>query len=502
MAANNTIINRGAIYGGIDIAYGNQKGSFLKGFPMTGAAGFNAILNVKYPRIKLSIAGANNGGDFPANEYYGMWHKRTNEHRTNPSIRDCLRPRTAYDMHITDGGSLVSASYQFTLEDIISSSLGATTYYWESGSYDKTIGLGSSIAKEYGLTGSSGLLEGLKIRQYSCPFFGGNDGTSILYQDPFSNYQIGLGADKYPAFAVEQAIKMVEDPEQIKYELISIPGLVNATKVDSLVKQTEERGDALAIIDVNGIFQPAWDNNGTDSTVSKMTATQWNDGAVGILASSYGATYFPNVQLVDTLNGNGTRFKAPPSVAGIGAIAQSEAISQPWFAPAGFNRGGLNRLGGTNGPMVVGTNLHLNRDDRDDLYKVNVNPIARFPATGDTVIFGQKTMMGGSSALNRINVRRLMIYLKRQIGVIADTILFDQNVEVTWNRFKTRAEEVLSEVKSELGVTDYKVILDSSTTTAEAIDRNVMYAQILVKPARAIEYIVVDFIITRSGVEF
>ena len=189
-------------------------------------------------------------------------------------------------------------------------------------------------------------------------------------------------------------------------------------------------------------------------------------------------------------------------MAGIGAIAQSEAQSQPWFAPAGFNRGGISRLGGGRGPSTAGTVEHLTKKERDDLYTVKVNPIARFPATGDTVIFGQRTLQREASALDRINVRRLMIYLKRHIGDIADTILFDQNVQATWNRFKAAADKVLSTVQTNLGIVEYKLVLDESTTTADLIDRNIMYAKIFVKPARAIEFIAIDFIITRSGVEF
>ena len=175
----------------------------------------------------------------------------------------------------------------------------------------------------------------------------------------------------------------------------------------------------------------------------------------------------------------------------------------PWFAPAGFNRGGLARLGGNSGPQVLGSSLHVTKADRDILYSNNINPIARFPSTGDTVIFGQKTLQTSvRSALDRINVRRLMIYLKRQIGIISDTILFDQNVSVTWNRFKARANAVLSVVQAELGITEYKLVLDEPTTTADLQDQNIMYAKIFVKPARSIEFIAIDFIITRSGVEF
>jgi phage tail sheath protein FI len=136
------------------------------------------------------------------------------------------------------------------------------------------------------------------------------------------------------------------------------------------------------------------------------------------------------------------------------------------------------------------------------LYELGVNPIAKFPSTGDTVIFGQKTLQQDASALDRINVRRLMIYLKRQIGIIADTILFDQNVQVTWNRFKAQANQVLASVQADLGITEYKLVLDETTTTPDLIDRNILYAKIFVKPARSIEFIAIDFIITRSGVEF
>ena len=298
-------------------------------------------------------------------------------------------------------------------------------------------------------------------------------------------------------------MKMVEDPDYIRYDLISMPGLVDSTLVDKMLTIASTRADALAVIDVGsggGIYRPDFDTltnaqaASVTSIISQIATRQYD--------TSYGCTYFPNVRVKDTLNGNDTVFVAPPSVAAIGAIAKSEAQSQPWFAPAGFNRGGLGRLGGLQGPIVVGAWQHLTKDDRDQLYQSKVNPIARFPATGDTVIFGQRTLQQQPSALDRINVRRLMIFLKKRIGDIANTILFDQNLQATWNRFKTRADTVLSEVKAEMGIAEYKLVLDESTTTPDLIDRNIMYAKIFIKPARAIEFIAIDFIITRSGVEF
>ena len=139
--------------------------------------------------------------------------------------------------------------------------------------------------------------------------------------------------------------------------------------------------------------------------------------------------------------------------------------------------------------------------DRDKLYAVNVNPIASFPAEG-IVIFGQKTLQATPSALDRINVRRLLIYIKREISAIAATTLFEQNIDSTWNNFSSRAETFLESVKVGGGLTDFRVVLDDSTTTPDLIDRNILYAQVLLKPARAIEFIAVDFVIKRSGASF
>ena len=139
--------------------------------------------------------------------------------------------------------------------------------------------------------------------------------------------------------------------------------------------------------------------------------------------------------------------------------------------------------------------------ERDELYEANINPIASFPAEG-VVVFGQKTLQVTPSALDRINVRRMLIYLKREISKMANNILFDQNVAVTWNRFKSKVVPFLRSVKVRLGLEDFKFILDETTTTAEMRDRNILYAQVFLKPAKAIEFIAIDFNITDSGASF
>ena len=183
----------------------------------------------------------------------------------------------------------------------------------------------------------------------------------------------------------------------------------------------------------------------------------------------------------------------------LGTFASSEARSQVWFAPAGFNRGGLTE--GSAGLPVIGVSERVRSKDRDLLYEASVNPIATFPSEG-IVIFGQKTLQVTPSALDRINVRRLMIYIKKQISKIANGILFDQNTRVTWSRFLGPANRLLSGIVTDGGLTEYKVILDDTTTTPDLVDRNIVYAKIFLKPARAIEYIAVDFNITRTGAAF
>jgi len=145
--------------------------------------------------------------------------------------------------------------------------------------------------------------------------------------------------------------------------------------------------------------------------------------------------------------------------------------------------------------------MHLSSDDRDKLYAANINPIASFPAEG-IVIFGQKTLQVTQSALDRINVRRLLIFIKKQVSRIAATTLFEQNVVATWNGFKGQVDTFLSNVKGGLGLTDFRVVLDETTTTPELVDRNIMYAKVFLKPAQAIEFIALDFIITDSGASF
>jgi hypothetical protein len=264
-----------------------------------------------------------------------------------------------------------------------------------------------------------------------------------------------------------------------------------------MVEVCEARGDALAIIDLDSGYLS--DSEGTSSiadrigSVSTAITNLRNRG----MNSSYGCAYYPWVQINDTTSDS--LLWVPPSIVALGTFSSSQRKSELWFAPAGFTRGGLTE--GSAGVPVIQTRERLTSKHRDDLYEANVNPIASFPAEG-IVIFGQKTLQVTPSALDRINVRRLMIYVKREISRMAATVLFDQNVPATWNRFMAKAEPFLISVQSRLGLADFRIILDETTTTADLVDRNVMYAKIFLKPARSIEFIALDFVISNSGAGF
>ena len=180
-------------------------------------------------------------------------------------------------------------------------------------------------------------------------------------------------------------------------------------------------------------------------------------------------------------------------------FGHSEKASELWFAPAGFNRGGLSD--GAAGIPITNVSERLVSADRDTLYENRINPIASFPSSG-IVVFGQKTLQETASALDRINVRRLVIYLKKQISILANRVLFEQNVAATWLNFKGLIEPLLANTQTAYGISDYRLILDDTTTTPDLIDQNILYAKIMVKPTRAIEYIAIDFVIMSTGASF
>jgi phage tail sheath protein FI len=213
--------------------------------------------------------------------------------------------------------------------------------------------------------------------------------------------------------------------------------------------------------------------------------------AVGTLDTNYAATYYPWVKIIDTSLAKPVW--VPPSVVLGGVIAYTDKVAHEWFAPAGLNRGGLTE--------VVETETRLTHAERDDLYEERVNPIASFPGQG-VVVWGQKTLQGKPSALDRVNVRRLLIKVKKFIASASRYLVFEQNTAATRQRFLNIANPFLESVQSNSGLSAFKVVMDDSNNTPDLVDRNILYGQIFLQPTRTAEFIVLDFTILPTGAAF
>tara|TARA_Y100001938_G_scaffold43583_1_gene60333 strand:+ start:4197 stop:7112 length:2916 start_codon:yes stop_codon:yes gene_type:complete len=398
---------------------------------------------------------------------------------------------TSYNISTSN---IAGHSYIFTLDDVSGS--GATTPVYQYVSGSRQSGL-STTARG---TNTYETLLNANINRFTAPFFAGFDGVDITLPDPFYNRGLSSGTDEnnYAFYTIKRAIDTVADPEAIDMNVLTVPGLTNDTLTGHMIDVCEERADALAVVDLSNVYIPPHERYYSDRT-SRIPANptqRATDLKSRRIDSSYGCTFYPWVQ---TRDDNGQLIWVPPSVAMLGVFGSSERSSAVWFAPAGFNRGGLTD--GAAGIPITNVSERLISRDRDTLYEARINPIASFPSTG-IVVFGQKTLQERPSALDRINVRRLVIFLKKQISIASAQILFEQNVEATWNKFKSLVEPILSNVQTQFGITGYRLILDSTTTTEDLIDQNILYAKIMIKPARAIEYIAIDFAILNTGASF
>jgi hypothetical protein len=283
----------------------------------------------------------------------------------------------------------------------------------------------------------------------------------------------GIDADDY-----DDMIDLLSNQDDYRFNVISIPGLSiadNATQMAALINAIQTRGDAIAVVDV----RPYGD------TVSEAVTS------AAAVNSSYAATYWPWLQTIDP--GTGQLVWVPASTMIPAVYAFNDSVSEPWFAPAGINRGGLD--------TVVRAERKLSQTNRNDLYIGNVNPIATFPGTG-VVVYGQKTLQKKASALDRVNVRRLLIALKSYISQVANNLVFEQNTIATRNQFLSQVNPYLESVQQRQGLYAFRVIMDDSNNTPDVIDRNQMIGQIYLQPTKTAEFIYLDFNILPTGATF
>ena len=326
----------------------------------------------------------------------------------------------------------------------------------------------------------------LAYRRFTVPFQGGFDGLNPARD-------INMGGDIVPtnsqgfnlqnstsagSKAYKKALDAISNQDQFDFNLLVLPGVIyelHSYVADSALTLCEDRGDAFYIMDTVGL------------NATLATAT----GKAGEIDSSYAATYYPWLRVIDT-NTNKLLW-VPPSVILPEIYAYNDNIAAEWFAPAGLNRGGI--------ASAVGVKVRLPQASRDTLYEGKVNPIAQFPGQG-ICVWGQKTLQRRASALDRVNVRRLLIAVKKYIASASRYLVFEQNVEATRNRFLNIVNPYLASVQERSGLYAFRVIMDETNNTPDVIDRNILFGQIYLQPTRTAEFIILDFNVLPTGAVF
>jgi phage tail sheath protein FI len=333
---------------------------------------------------------------------------------------------------------------------------------------------------------------------------GGSDGINIFDMDEsqLTNAAVegdmsdpNRGSNNGPTVqAYAKALQIMGETTNTDLQLLAIPGARNPVVTDAAISAVQDRFDALYIMDVEQL-----DNNGelvtSDDQLPSVTLTAQNF-ASRALDSSFGAAYFPDVVIPDPTTQ--TNVVVPPSVVVLGAMALNDKVGHPWFAPAGFTRGALQ--------STLEARVKLSKNNMDVLYDVNINPLVAFPGnsqggtnpTGGVVVWGQKTLQQAASALDRVNVRRLLIEIRRQVRDISNTILFEPNRDVTLAKFTAAVTPGLQRIQALAGLDRFKVVIDSSTTTQQDIENNTIRGKIFVMPTKTIEFVSLDFVVTNN----
>lgn len=320
-----------------------------------------------------------------------------------------------------------------------------------------------------------------------------SNGT-FTHQNLHADASQGTGKTNNIINSYRTAARIMTDPFATSVNIVAVPGIRDAFVTDYVADQTAEYNKAIFIMDIPTYTDP--DTNGASTRIfgssQRPSVQETVDAFSGRrIDNNYAAAYFPDVIFDD--DRLGMHVNMPASIAAIKALGYNDSVAYPWFAPAGFNRGALNN--------VVNSSVRLNSEDRNILYEERINPIANFP-NGGFVIFGQKTLQQDQSALDRVNVRRMLLEVKRLVANIANKLIFEQNTPQTRARFVAEVTPKLATIQAQQGIDRFEVIMDSSNNTQSDVEQNRLNGKIVLVPTRAIEFIAIDFIITNSGVSF
>jgi phage tail sheath protein FI len=345
-----------------------------------------------------------------------------------------------------------------------------------------------------------------KFLKFSFIMQGGFDGVNIFDKDESEINNAAVVADMDDAnrgrssgpnvSAYVKALEVMKNTTNVDIQLLAIPGIRAPIVTDEAIRATEERFDALYIMDIEQVDKDGNLINITSNVKPSVTETVAQHKARS-LNTSFAAAYFPDVLIKDpSLQTNSVI--VPPSVVVMGALALNDSLGYPWFAPAGLTRGEL--------PSTLETSIQLKDADLDSLYDEDINPLYA-PATttrggtgpkGGVVVWGQKTMLQSASALDRINVRRLLIDIRRQVREIAQTIIFEPNREATLARFTAAVTPRLQRIQALAGLERFRVIIDSSTTTQQDVENNTVRGKIFLQPTKTIEFVSLDFVVANN----
>jgi len=349
-------------------------------------------------------------------------------------------------------------------------------------SFDSSLSSTYSRGNEYlSITGSA-----TQQLKFVVPFQWGFDGSNPATQyatglDIASTNTMGFDCSTSTAsgsVVYKRAINAISNPDEFDINLLATPGIIHglhSAVTNHAVSKIESRADAFYIMDASAMGDAI-------STVKNTIKT---------LDTNYAGTYYPWVKIVD--KDTNRPVWVPPSVVLPGVISYTDQIAHEWFAPAGLNRGGLT--------SVLEAKTRLTHAERDDLYENRINPIASFPGQG-VVVFGQKTLQSKPSALDRINVRRLLIALRKFIASASRYLVFEQNSQALRNRFLNIVNPYLEQVQSNSGLSAFRVVMDDSNNTPDVVDRNQLVGQIFIQPTRTAEFIVLDFVVQPTGAAF
>ena len=333
-----------------------------------------------------------------------------------------------------------------------------------SGSYNGGFGLAAGTSATGSIFGTFGV-SGSKLNMFEKI-------PNVPATSPLNNIQ-GLNASDY-----NTAINLLYNKDAYNFDIIYAPGLTTQNaleQINAIAQLAEDRGDCIAVVDMVGYGE------------NVRTVTQQAD----LYDNSYSATYWPWIQIRSRETG---KMNFVPASTLVPAIYEyNDKVAAEWFAPAGLNRGGLT--------TALQPERRLSQADRDVLYQGKVNPIATFPGVG-TVVYGQKTLQMRASALDRVNVRRLLISLKSYIGQIGDTLVFEPNTQVTRNKFLNQVNPYLEYVQQRQGLYAFQVVMDETNNTPDVIDRNQLVGTIYLQPTRVAEFITLDFNILPTGASF